>query len=48
MEKDEETAENRVRNIVDLLDSMDPGFVPADRPVAERLLSLYTSPSPRD
>ena len=37
MEKDEETAENRVRNIVDLLDSMDPGFVPADRPVAERL-----------
>ena len=37
MEKDEETAENRVRNIVDLLDSMDPGFVPADRPVPERL-----------
>jgi superfamily I DNA/RNA helicase len=37
MEKDEETAENRVRNIVDLLDSMDPSFVPADRPVAERL-----------
>ena len=37
MEKDEETAENRVRNIVDLLDSMDPDFVPADRPVEERL-----------
>jgi superfamily I DNA/RNA helicase len=37
MEKDEETAENRVRNIVDLLDSMDPDFVPADRPVPERL-----------
>jgi len=37
IEKDEETAENRVRNIVDLLDSMDPGFVPADRPVPERL-----------
>ena len=37
MEKDEETAGNRVRNIVDLLDSMDPDFVPADRPVPERL-----------
>jgi superfamily I DNA/RNA helicase len=37
MEKDEESAENRVRNIVDLLDSMDPNFVPADRPVPERL-----------
>jgi superfamily I DNA/RNA helicase len=37
MEKDEETAENRVRNIVDLLDSMDPDFVPADRPMADRL-----------
>ena len=37
IEKDEESAENRVRNIVDLLDSMDPNFVPADRPVPERL-----------
>ena len=37
MEKDEETAENRVRNIVDLLDSLDPNFVPEDRPVPERL-----------
>ena len=36
-EKDEETAENRVRNIVDLLDSMDPEFVPKDRPVPDRL-----------
>ena len=36
-EKDEETAENRVRNIVDLLDSMDPDFCPADRSVPERL-----------
>ena len=37
MEKDAESAENRVRNIVDLLDSMDPDFCPADRPVPERL-----------
>jgi len=37
MEKDQESAENRVRSIVDLLDSMDPDFVPADRPAADRL-----------
>lgn len=37
IEKNEETAENKVRNIVDLLDTMDPEFVPADRPVDERL-----------
>ena len=37
IEKDDETAENKVRNIVDLLDTMDPEFVPADRPVDERL-----------
>ena len=37
MEKDQESAENRVRSIVDLLDSMDPDFVPADRPTADRL-----------
>ena len=37
IEKNEETAENKVRNIVDLLDTMDPEFVPAGRPVDERL-----------
>ena len=37
IEKDDETAENKVRNIVDLLDSLDPDFVPADRPIDERL-----------
>ena len=37
MEKDQESAENRVRSIVDLLDSMDPDFVPVDRPAADRL-----------
>jgi len=37
IDKDEETAENKVRNIVALLDTMDPEFVPADRPIDERL-----------
>ena len=37
IEKDDETAENKVRNIVDLLDSLDPDFIPADRPIDERL-----------
>ena len=37
IEKDDETAENKIRNIVDLLDSLDPDFVPADRPIDERL-----------
>ena len=37
IEKNEESAENKVRNIVDLLETMDPEFVPADRPIDERL-----------
>ena len=37
IEKNDETAENKVRNIVDLLDSLDPDFVPTDRPIDERL-----------
>ena len=37
IEKDDETTENKVRNIVDLLDSLDPDFVPANRPIDERL-----------
>ena len=37
IEKNDETAENKVRNIVDLLDSLDPDFVPAGRPIDERL-----------
>ncbi|MDD9864873.1 MAG: UvrD-helicase domain-containing protein [Verrucomicrobiales bacterium] len=37
IEKNEESAENKVRNIVDLLETMDPEFVPTDRPIDERL-----------
>ena len=37
IEKNEESAENKVRNIIDLLDTMDPDFIPADRPIDERL-----------
>ena len=37
IEKNEESAENKVRNIIDLLDTMDPDFIPTDRPIDERL-----------
>tara|TARA_B100001540_G_scaffold104961_1_gene94696 strand:- start:561 stop:2603 length:2043 start_codon:yes stop_codon:yes gene_type:complete len=37
IEKNEESAENKVRNIIDLLDTMDPDFIPNDRPIDERL-----------
>ena len=37
IEKNEESAENKVRNIIDLLDTMDPNFIPVDRPIDERL-----------
>ena len=37
VEKNEESAENKVRNIIDLLDTMDPDFIPTDRPIDERL-----------
>ena len=37
IEKNEESAENKVRNIIDLLETMDPDFIPTDRPIDERL-----------
>ena len=37
IEKNEESAENKVQNIIDLLGTMDPDFIPTDRPIDERL-----------